>query len=107
LDVHLILENYVTHTRPRSFSAGWPSVPRYQLHFTPTGVSWLNLVERWFALLTRKQLRRGAHSTTRALEAAIPEDIALPNERPNPFIWTKTADEILANVERFCRRISD
>jgi hypothetical protein len=65
------------------------------------------LVERWFALLTQKQLRRGVHRSTRALEAAILEYISISNEHPKPFVWTKTADEILASVERFCRRISD
>jgi hypothetical protein len=77
------------------------------MHFTPTGASWLNHVERWFALLTQKQIRRGVHRSTRALEAAIMQYIAVANEQPKPFGWTKTADEILASVERFCRRISD
>jgi hypothetical protein len=81
--------------------------PRFHLHFTPTGASWINLVERWFATLTQKQIRRGVHRSTRALEAAIIEYIAVTNEQPHPFRWTKTADEILASVERFCRRISD
>ena len=67
----------------------------------------MNLVERWFALLTDKQLRRGVHSSTQALKAAILAYIKLSNEHPTPFIWTKTADAILASVERFCRRISD
>jgi hypothetical protein len=67
----------------------------------------MNLVERWFALLTEKQLRRGVHSSTQALKAAILAYIQLSNEHPKPFIWTKTADAILASVERFCRRISD
>ena len=77
------------------------------MHFTPTGGSWLDQVERWFALLTQKQLRRGVHRSTRALEAAIMQYIAVGNVDPKPFVWTKTADEILAGVERFCRRISD
>jgi hypothetical protein len=64
-------------------------------------------VERWFATLTEKQIRRGVHRSTRALEAAIIEYITVTNEQPRPFRWTKTADEILASVERFCRRISD
>jgi len=81
--------------------------PCFHLHFTPTGASWINLVERWFATLTEKQIRRGVHRSTRALEAAITEYIAVTNEQPRPFRWTKTADEILASVERFCRRISD
>jgi transposase len=78
--------------------------PRFHLHFTPTGASWLNLVERWFALLTEKQIRRGVHRSTRELEAAIKHYLHLTNEAPKPFVWTKTADEILESVARFCRR---
>jgi len=105
LDIHLILDNYATHKTPliRRLSKR----PRFHLHFTPTGASWINLVERWFATLTDKQIRRGVHRSTRALETAILEYIAITNEQPRPFRWTKTADEILASVERFCRRISD
>ena len=105
LDIHLILDNYATHKTPliRRLSKR----PRFHLHFTPTGASWINLVERWFATLTDKQIRRGVHRSTRALETAILEYIAITNEPPRPFRWTKTADEILASVERFCRRISD
>ena len=81
--------------------------PRYHVHFTPTGASWINLVERWFATLTDKQLRRGVHRSTRELEAVIARYIEVTNERPKPFVWTKTADEILASVARFCHRISN
>jgi transposase len=106
LDIHLVLDNYATHKTP--LIRRWLSKrPRVQLHFTPTGASWINLVERWFATLTEKQIRRGVHRSTRALETAIIEYIAVTNEQPRPFRWTKTADEILASVERFCRRISD
>jgi transposase len=106
LDIHLIIDNYATHKTP--LIRRWLSKrPRVHLHFTPTGASWINLVERWFATLTEKQLRRGVHRSTRALEAAIIEYITVTNEQPRPFRWTKTADEILASVERFCRRISD
>jgi len=106
LAIHLVLDNYATHKTP--MIRRWLAKrPRYHLHFTPIGASWINLVERWFALLTQKQLRRGAHRSTRALEAAILDYITLSNEHPKPFVWTKTADEILASVERFCRRISD
>ena len=105
LDVHLILDNYGTHKTPliRRWLARHP---RFHLHFTPTSASWLNLVERWFALLTEKQIKRGAHRSTRALEAAIRQYLAVTNEDPKPFVWTKTADEILASVARFCHRIS-
>lgn len=106
LDVHLILDNSSTHKTPLIHR--WLlRHPRFHLHFTPTGASWLNLVERWFAELTEKQLRRGTHSSTRALVAAIREYLALTNEAPKPFRWTKTADEILASVARFCHRISN
>jgi transposase len=105
LDVHLILDNSGTHKTPRIHR--WLARrPRFHLHFTPTTSSWLNLVERWFALLTEKQIKRGTHRSTRTLEAAILAYIALSNTAPKPFVWTKTADEILASVARFCHRIS-
>ena len=105
LDVHLILDNYGTHKTPMIHR--WLARrPRFHLHFTPTSSSWLNLVERWFALLTEKQIKRGAHRSTRALEAAILTYIALSNTAPKPFVWTNTADDILANLARFCHRIS-
>lgn len=106
LAVHLILDNYATHKTP-AIRRWLAKRPRYHLHFTPIGASWINLVERWFALLTQKQLRRGVHRSTRALETAILEYITLSNTHPKPFVWTKSADEILASVQRFCRRISD
>jgi transposase len=106
LDVHLIVDNYATHKT--ALIRRWLAKrPRYHIHFTPTGASWLNLVERWFASLTQKQIRRGAHRSTRALETAIMEYVAVGNEQPKPFVWTKSADDILASIERFCRRISD
>ena len=106
LDVHLILDNYGTHKTPliRRWLARHP---RYHLHFTPTSASWLNLVERWFATLTDRQLRRGVHRSTRELETALKHYLAVHNQEPKPFVWTKTADEILANVARFCQCISD
>jgi transposase len=106
LDVHLILDNYGTHKTPR-IQRWLARHPRYHVHFTPTGTSWINLVERWFAALTEKQLRRGVHRSTQELETAIARYIAVANERPRPFVWTKTADEILASVARFCHRISN
>jgi transposase len=105
LDVHLILDNYGTHKTPRV--RRWlVRHPRFHVHFTPTSASWLNLVERWFALLSQKQIKRGAHRSVRALETAIQEYLAITNDAPKPFVWTKTADEILANLARFCQRIS-
>ena len=106
LDVHLILDNYATHKTPLIHR--WLARhPRFHVHFTPTGASWLNLVERWFAALTEKQIRRGVHRSTRELEEAIRRYIDATNHRPKPFVWTKTADQILASVARFCMRISD
>src|SRR3990172_592067 len=106
LDVHLIVDNASTHKTPLIHR--WLARhPRVHVHFTPTGSSWINLVERWFAGLTEKQLRRGVHRSTRELEAAIRRYIDITNARPRPFVWTKTADEILASVARFCHRISN
>lgn len=106
LDVHLILDNYGTHKTP-AIHRWLARHPRFHLHFTPTGASWINLVERWFGMLTEKQIRRGTHRSTPQLEAAILRYIADGNQHPTPFIWTKTADEILASVARFCQRISE
>lgn len=81
--------------------------PRFHLHFTPTGTSWINQVERWFALLTEKRLRRGAFRSTRELEWAIRDYIDHHNDQPKPFRWAKTADQILENIARFCKRTSE
>jgi transposase len=105
LDIHMILDNASTHKAPLIHR--WLARhPRVHLHFTPTGGSWLNMVERWFGLLTEKQIRRGVHRSTLALEAAIRQYIAVTNADPKPFVWTKTADQILASVARFCHRTS-
>ena len=106
LDVHLILDNYGTH-KTKLIRDWMVRRPRFHLHFTPTGASWLNLVERFFAALTEKQLRRGAHRSTRELESAIYRYIEHGNSDPKPFAWTKSADEILATIARFCERTSD
>lgn len=106
LDVHLILDNYGTHKTP-SIQRWLVRHPRYHLHFTPTGSSWINLVERWFATLTERQLRRAAHRSTHELEAALRRYVETYNQDPKPFVWTKTADEILANLARFCKRTYD
>jgi transposase len=104
LDVHLILDNYATHKTP-TIKRWLIRHPRFHLHFTPTGASWLNLVERWFATLTERCIRRGTHRSTRELKRAIQEYLSVNNENPKPFIWTKTADEILRSVAKFCTRI--
>ena len=77
------------------------AVGRFHVHFTPAAASWISLVERWFATLTEKQIRRGTHRSTRALEDAIREYLRIYRMNPKPLVWTKTADEILARVERF------
>ena len=103
LDIHLIVDNYATHKT--ALVRNWLAKrPRFHLHFTPTSASWLNLVERWFALLTEKQLRRGVHQSSGELEAAIYRYLDVTNEDPKPFVWTKTTDQILTNVARFCQR---
>jgi len=106
LDIHLILDNASTHKTP--LIKKWlVRHPRYHLHFTPTSASWINLVERWFGLLTEKQLRRGVHRSTIALESAIRNYLIHYNREPKPFRWTKSADEILETLGRYCQRISD
>jgi hypothetical protein len=81
--------------------------PRFQLHFTPTSSSWLNLIERWFALLTEKQIRRGTFRSTAQLETAIHNYLSLYNKEPRPFIWTKTAEDILQTVKSYCELTYD
>lgn len=106
LDVHLIMDNYGTH-KTKLIQNWLAKRPRFHVHFTPTSASWLNLVERWFALLTERQLRRGVHRSTKELKAAINHFIEHHNRQPKPFIWHKTADQILDSVARFCKRIND
>lgn len=103
LDVHLVLDNYGTH-KTRLIWNWLAKRPRYYVHFTPTYGSWLNLLERWFAELTNKQLRRGAHRSVAQLETAIREFIDAHHTDPKPFVWTKTANEILASIARFAQR---
>src|SRR5438034_2437844 len=106
LDVHIIMDNYGTHKTPliRNWFA---KRPRFHVHFTPTYASWLSLVERWFALLTTKQIRRGAFRSVPQLKAAIQAFIDAHQANPKPFVWTKTADEILASIARFAERTLD
>jgi transposase len=105
LDVHLVLDNSSTHKTP-AIKKWLLAHPRFVLHFTPTSSSWLNLVERWFGELTTKKLRRGAHRSTRALNTDIRAWIANWNEDPKPYVWTKTADQILDSISRYCNRIN-
>ena len=103
LDVHLVIDNYSTHKSP--LIRNWlVKRPRFYVHFTPTYGSWMNLVERWFGLLTQRQIKRGVHRSVGELERAIREFLAAHNENPKPFVWTKTADQILASIARFAQR---
>jgi transposase len=103
LEVHIILDNYGTH-KTALIRKWFAKRPRFHFHFTPTYGSWINLVERWFAELTNKRIRRGVFRSVRELEAAIREYIDVHNEDPKPFVWTKTADQILASSARFAQR---
>jgi transposase len=105
LDVHVILDNSSTHKTP-AIKKWLLAHPRFVLHFTPTSSSWLNLVERWFSELTNKKLRRGAHRSVRELNTDIRAWIAAWNENPRPYVWTKTADQILDSISRYCDRIN-
>ena len=105
LDVHLIMDNYATHKTP-AIRRWWAKRPRFHVHFTPSSASWINLVERWLATLTAQQIRRGTFRSTLGLEATIKDSIAISNGDPKPFVWTKTADQILDSVARFCMRTS-
>jgi len=105
LGVHVILDNSSTHQTP-AIRKWLTAHPRFVLHFTPTSSSWLNLVERWFAELTTKKLKRGAHRSTRELNADIRAWMKTWNDDPRPYVWTKTADQILESITRYCTRIN-
>jgi transposase len=106
LHVHLVLDNASTHKTP-VIKRWLQAHPRFVLHFTPTSSSWLNLVERWFSELTTKRLRRGTHRSTRALNTDIRAWIETWNDDPRPYVWTKTADQILESISRYCTTIND
>ena len=106
LDIHVVLDNSSTHKTP-AIQRWLTAHPRFALHFTPTSSSWLNLVERWFAELTTKKLRRGAHRTVRELNADIRAWIETWNDDPKPYVWTKTADRILESIAAYCTRINE
>ncbi|CAN5456514.1 IS630-like element ISBj5 family transposase [soil metagenome] len=103
LDVHIVMDNYATHKKP-AIKAWLARRLHYHVHFTPTSASWINQVERWFAELTRKQIQRGVHTSVGQLEADIRSFIDQHNANPKPFRWTKSANEILAAVKRFCQK---
>jgi len=102
LDVHLIIDNYATHKTP-AVQRWLAKRPRFHVHYTPTYSSWLNLVERWFAILSERTIKRASHRSTRELEADIRRFLNQTNTHPKPFIWTKSADQILASIRRFCQ----
>lgn len=106
LDVHVVLDNSSTHKTP-AIRQWLVRHPRFHFHFTPTSSSWLNLVERWFAEITRRLLQRSAHKTVKALTADLNAWIETWNENPRPFVWHKTADEILDSLANYCQRISN
>jgi transposase len=106
LDVHVILDNSSTHKTP-AIQKWLTAHPRFVLHFTPTSASWLNLVERWFAELTNKKLRRRAHRSVGQLNTDIRAWIETWNDDPKPFVWAKTADQILDSIARYCTRINE
>lgn len=106
LDCHVVLDNASTHKTP-AVKRWLTNHPRFILHFTPTSSSWLNLVERWFSELTTKKLRRGTHTSVRQLNTDIRAWIDTWNDNPRPYVWTKTADQILASIGNYCRQIND
>jgi transposase len=103
LDVHIVMDNYGTH-KTEIIRKWFAKRPNFHMHFTPTYGSWINLVERWFAEITNRRIRRGIFRSVKELEQAITEYIDVHNDAPKPFVWTKTADEILASIARFAQR---
>ena len=106
LGVHLVMDNASTHKTP-AVKRWLSSHPRFVVHFTPTSASWMNLVERWFAELTNKKLQRSTHRSVRQLNADIRAWIETWNENPRPYVWVKTADQILESIARYCKQIKD
>jgi transposase len=103
LDVHLIVDNFATH-KTALIRKWFAKRPHFHVHFTPTYGSWINLVERWFAELTNKRIRRGVFRSVKDLETAIRQYIEVHNEDPTPYVWTRTADQILASITRYAQR---
>jgi transposase len=103
LDIHIVLDNYGTH-KTAIIRKWFAKRPRFHFHFTPTYGSWINLVERWFAEITNRRIRRGVFRSVKELEAAIREYIDVHNEDPKPFVWSRTADQILDSIARYAQR---
>ena len=106
LDIHVVMDNASSH-KTQVIRNWFAKRPHWRMHFTPTSSSWINQVERFFALLAEKQIKRGAHKSVKDLIAAIKAFLAQQNADPKPLRWTKSADDILASIERFCRRTLD
>jgi transposase len=106
VDVHLIMDNYSTH-KVKKVQAWLARHPRYHVYYTPTSASWLNMVERLFAEITERCVRRGSHTTIAVLEKAMLDYLQHRNRNPKPFVWTASADLILGKIERLCKRISN
>lgn len=106
LYIHVVMDNASSH-KTKLIRDWFAKRPNWHPHFTPTSSSWINQVERFFALLSEQQIKRGAHRSTKELEAAISAYVDARNKDPKPFRWTKTADNILASIQRFCRRTAD
>jgi transposase len=105
LDVHLVMDNYITHKNERA--KRWLlRNPRFHIHFIPTHSSWLNMVESWFSLLSKRKLKRGVHCSTQALERDINDFIGANNDDPTPYVWTKSAEEILDSLRRYCQAVN-
>ena len=105
-DVHLVMDNYITHKNER-VKRWLLRNTRFHMHFIPTHSSWLNMVESWFSLLTKRKLQRGVHCSTQALERDINEFIGVHNEMPRPYVWTKSADQIFESLSRYCEATND
>ena len=103
LDVHLVMDNYGTH-KTEAVKRWLLRRPRFHVHFTPTSSSWLNLVESFFSIVQRRVAHRGVHRSTRALEKDISAFLEAHNDDPKPFVWTKTADQILESLKRYCTK---
>lgn len=105
MDIHIVMDNYATHKTP-AIRNWFARRPRWHVHFTPTSASWLNLVECFFAELTEKQIKRGAHRSVNELKTAIASYIDKRNDDPKPFKWVRTADQIFAAIQRYCQRLA-
>ena len=106
LDVHLVMDNYITHKNER-VKRWFLRNARFHIHFIPTHSSWLNMVESWFSLLSKRKLKRGVHCSTQALERDINDFIGVHNEDPTPYVWTKSADQIFESLRRYCEAANE